>query len=959
MTSVKEQQLSKVTDHPVNTYIGTLANGLTVYMSVNQEEPRIQTQVAVKAGFQDDPDDATGLAHYLEHMMFKGSDRIGTQNWEAESRLLEQIEALYEEHRHTSDKAEKQRLYTRIDELSTQAAQYAVPNEYDKLLSAIGAKGTNAYTSFDQTVFLNDIPANELEKWLKIESERFRKLVLRLFHTELETVYEEFNMRNQDTDQVKIFDALFQSLFKEHYYGRQPAIGKPEHLKNPSMREVYKFFNTYYAPNNMAICLSGDLEPEQTFDLVARYFGDYEPVELPEQNVAEEAPFNQPVESEVWGNEAENVTLAFRLGGAKSRDAKIMKVLEGVLFNQKAGLVDLDLNQQQEVMQALVGFIPLRDYSLLIMNALPKEGQTLAEAQSLLLEEVEKVKKGQFEDWLVEAVINDLRLDQKYQLETNKGRSEAFVDAFTNDIPWESYINQLEELKQITKDDIVNFARENLDQNYAVIYKQQGQDPNVVRLEKPPITPVELNREVRSDFFREVEAIPSGTLTPRFLDFDEDMHASHLRDQIPFYHIKNPINDTFKLYYIFDMGSDHDLEMALALQYLPYLGTDRYSPQGIRQAFYHLGLTYQTDVKKDQAYIYLEGLEESLQAGVELFEHLLRHVQADADALSDLVANIIKEREDEKADKKVILREGMVNYGKYGPYNPFTNRFSREALMEQDAEQLVKRIQGLTGFQHRIFYYGQKNPEYVKPILADHHPAYDSLKPVPDSSPYQEQSTAENRVYFVDYDMVQSEMVLLSRDETYRKELTPYISLFNEYFGGGLSSIVYQEIRESKALAYTAFSYLTQPRTYRDSHYLLAYIGTQADKLKEALDALKHLMNAMPESSQQFESARHSVMKRIASERITRTKVFWAFEENRRRGVDYDLRKDVYETMQAITFEDLKQFYQQHVKGKTFHYLVLGSKENLDFDLLRSIGPIEELSLDQLFNDEGPKEEAR
>ncbi len=951
MVTVKEKQLTQVSSQPINTYIGNLPNGLTIYMSVNSEEPRIQTQIAVKAGFQDDPDDATGLAHYLEHMMFKGSDRIGTQNWEEESPLLAQIEELYEQHRQTNDLEEKKNIYTRIDELSTQAAQYAVPNEYDKLISAIGAKGTNAYTSFDQTVFLNDIPANELEKWLKIESERFRKLVLRLFHTELETVYEEFNMRNQDTDQVKIFDALFQALFGRHDYGRQPAIGKPEHLKNPSMREVYKFFNTHYAPNNMAICLSGDLDPEKTFDLVEQYFGDYQPVEQPEQNVPTEAPFEKPVEKEVWGNETENVTLAFRLGGANSRDAKIMKVLEGILFNQKAGLVDLNLNQKQQVMQALVGFIPLKDYSLLIMNALPKTGQSLQEAGDLLLEEIEKIKKGQFDDWLVEAVINDLRLNQKYQLETNKGRSEAFVDAFTNEIPWESYINQLEELKQITKDDIVNFARENLDQNFAVIHKKQGTDPNVVRLEKPPITPVILNREARSDFFREVQEIPSGELEPRFLDFNRDIQQSVFRGQIPFYYIPNPINDTFQLHFIFDMGSDHDLELSLALQYLPYLGTDQYSPEAIRQEFFRLGLNYKTDVQKDKACVYLQGLEESLEKGIALFEHLLHNVQANAEALDDLIASFIKEREDEKADKQVILKEGLVNYGKYGSKNPFTNRFSREALAKQEAEKLVQRIHALSSYEHRIFYYGQKSHDHVKSQLADYHPEFENLHNIPEPNRYQEQSTDQSQVYLVDYDMVQSEMVLLSKDEKYNKDLTPYISLFNEYFGGGLSSIVYQEIRESKALAYTAFSFFTLPRTYQDSHYLLSYIGTQADKLGDALDALKKLMSELPESQQQFESARHSVMKRIASERITRTQIFKAFEENRRRGVDYDLRKDVYEKMQTVTFEELKAYYDQHVKGKNFHYLVLGSKENIDFNLLKSIGPVQELSLDALFND--------
>ena len=175
---------------PLNTIIYTLDNGLKVYMSINQDEPRIQTNIAVNTGSKQDPSDATGLAHYLEHMLFKGTSKIGTVDWEKESKELKKISDLYEERRGVTVEDERKEIYHQIDSISSVAATYAVANEYDKMISSLGAKGTNAYTSLERTVYINDIPSNELEKWLLIESERFGELVLRLFHTELETVYE-------------------------------------------------------------------------------------------------------------------------------------------------------------------------------------------------------------------------------------------------------------------------------------------------------------------------------------------------------------------------------------------------------------------------------------------------------------------------------------------------------------------------------------------------------------------------------------------------------------------------------------------------------------------------------------------------------------------------------------------------------------------------------------------------
>jgi len=944
------RQYQPIANDPLNTRIYTLDNGLKIYLTVNKNEPRIQTHIAVKAGFKDDPDDTTGLAHYLEHMMFKGSDRIGTNNWEQEGPLINEITELFEKHRQTSDPEEKKKLYTRIDELSYEAASYAIPNEYDKLISMIGAKNTNAYTAFDQTVFMNDIPANELSRWLKIESERFRKLVLRLFHTELETVYEEYNMRNQDSDKIKVFDALFDGLFLEHKYGRQPSIGKPEHLKNPSMQAVYDFFSTYYVPNNMAICLSGDLDPDQTVDLIDQYFGDYKPGKLPDRQKPKEPHLTKSVQTAVWGNEAANFTMAYKADGFGSYESRVLRVIGSLLYNQRAGLIDLNVNQNQQVMEAIGDYLGLEDHSLLLFNGVPHQDQSLEQVKQHILKQVENIRQGNFDDWLIEAVINDLKLKQIQQYESNLGRSEAFVDAFTNGVDWEDYVNEINKLETITKEDVIAFANENLKDNYVAVFKHQGEDPDTFRIEKPPITPLKLNRKDQSSFFKEVEAMEVGALEPKFLNFEQDLYQDQFNDQIPFYYVQNNLNETFKFYYIFDMGRIHDPVLPVAIRYLPFLGTHDMSPQEVHKEFFRLGLSFDVSVTKDQVKVHLEGLEENLEAGIKLFEYLLANARPNDQTFKSLIANILKKREDTKSDKNVILKEALLNYAKYGPTNPFSYRLSNEQLYKLDPQDLVDYIKSLNQYPHRIFYYGQMPPSQVKSITQQYHPQFDHLKPIPQKQQFEESTFDQNDVYLVDYNMVQSEMVLLSRDETFNKANVPYIMLLNEYFGGGLSSIVFQEIRESKALAYAAFSFLTTPHEKQDSHYVIGYVGTQSDKLKEASGALENLMGDLPYAKEQFDGAKGAVLKRLESERVNGPDIFWTYEEARKRGLDYDLRQEIYETVQSLDFKAIKMFFDHHIKGKYFNYLILGSKEHLDLNELNALGKLQELDLETVFN---------
>ena len=392
------------------------------------------------------------------------------------------------------DEKNRNRVYAQIDSVSGLAAKFAIANEYDKMVSGIGAKGTNAYTSAESTVYVNDIPSNQLEKWLSIESERFRNPVFRLFHTELEAVYEEKN-RGLDNDGRKMFEAMLSGLFQKHTYGTQTTIGTVEHLKNPSLTEIRKYFNKYYVPNNMAICLSGDFDPDQVIVWINEKFGSFERKNDPEFTPGVEEPITSPIIKEVYGPDVERVYLAFRFPGIEERETQVMRLIDMVLSNSQAGLVDLNLNQQQKVLNASCFPYTLKDYSTHILYGTPKEGQSLDEVKDLLLTEVEKVKNGLFPDWLLPAIISDMKLEKIKKLENNSSRANEFVQSFILDIEWEEYIKELEVLESITKEEVMEVANKYYQDNYVMVRKNSGEDKTVRKVTKPAITPVEVNRE--------------------------------------------------------------------------------------------------------------------------------------------------------------------------------------------------------------------------------------------------------------------------------------------------------------------------------------------------------------------------------------------------------------------------------------------------------------------------------
>ena len=925
----------------VRIYI--LKNGLKVYLAQNFDAPKIQTYIPVKTGSNNDPSDNTGLAHYLEHMMFKGTSKLGSSNWEKEKPLLDEISNLYEQHKAETDPEKKEIIYKKIDEVSQEASKFAIANEYDKAISSLGANGTNAHTWLDETVYKNNIPNNELEKWLKIEKERFSDLTLRLFHTELEAVYEEFN-RAQDNDARLVNYELMDALFPKHPNGQQTTLGKSEHLKNPSMVAIHKYFDEYYVPNNYAMVLVGDLEFEKTIQLIDQYFGTFKYRELPLKKVVAEEPMSKIAERVVKSPSTERLQLAWRTDSYGTKGFRLADLVANILTNSgESGLIDLNINQSQKALRAIAYATPFKNYGTFSMVIVPKIDQTLEEAKKLLLDQIEIVKKGDFPDWLISAITNDFKIQKLKAFETADGLATALYGTFINNQSWEEELNDLNEYAQITKEEIINFANDFFKDNYAVVKKEKGINENLIRVENPGITPIKINKESQSEFLKEILAEKSTEIMPDFIDYKKTILTDEIEGKKVSF-VENKYNNIAQTHFIFPFGGDHDKELGLATQVLQYLGTPDFTPEKLHQEFYKLGISNDFRTAPDQLIISLSGLEENMPQGIQLLKNWLQNAKPDQDVYEENVKTILESREVAKKDKGRIMT-ALSNYAKFGKESRFTDVVSEERLHQIKSEEMTQKIHDLLFMPYQIFFYGNNFNNFkscVKPFIEK-----ETVK-ISDKKIYSEPA-AEGKVYFTNYDMVQTEMSKVAKGKNVNLKNFGKVNVFNEYFGRGLSSIVFQEIRESKSLAYSAYVSYIANAELNHPDYVTTYIGTQANKLAIAVEAMDELMENLPQIPAQFENAKNAALKQIQAGRVNRTNIFFNQLNLKKLGIDYDLRKDIYQEIEKLSLADLTSFYNDNLKPLKYNTAIIGKKENLDLIAMKKMGEFYEVSLEEIF----------
>lgn len=935
-----------VNNDPVKARFYTLKNGLTVILSPTKKDPRIQCYIAVKAGSKTDPATHTGLAHYLEHMMFKGTDQYGTLDWAKEKPELDKINDLYEQYNQTTDPIKRKEIYRQIDSVSGVASKYSIANEYDKMMSSMGAQGTNAFTSFEQTVYTDDVPASSLDKYIAVQAERFRDLELRIFHTELEAVYEEKN-RSIDNDGRKVSEKLFATLFPHHNYGLQTTIGTIEHLKNPSLVEIRKYFNTYYVPNNMGIIMSGDFDADETIKKIDKAFSFMQNKPVPKYTFTPETPIAAPIIKEVVGPDAESVTMGFRLPGNKDKDVQMAELVGQMLTNGKAGLMDLNLVKKQKLLRASAFAYTLIDYSILYMSGNATQGQTLEQVKELMLGEIDNLKKGNFDDDLIMSIVNNQKKAAILASETYSSRANRLMDAFTSELNWQEQVAYVENLSKIKKKDIVDFANKYFGDNYVAVFKRKGEDPNIVKVEKPAITAVETNTTKQSPFVRAINNMPSTPVSPVWVNYKTDLQKSTLGPARILY-VKNTDNSIFRLRYRFDMGTWNNRKLGIAAQYLSFLGTEKQSAEDISKAFYKIACSFNVSAGAEYTTVVIEGLQDNFEKAVSLFETLLADCKPDEAALTALKARIAKSRTDAKANKAAILN-GLTQYARYGADNPFNYALTAAELESITATELVNLLHSLHQYKHQVLYYGPAELSALKTGLIRLHKIPAQFAKAPAQKVFTPATQNKNSVLFTDYKMVQAETRWIRNSELYDANKEAEVAIFNNYFGGGMGAVVFQTIRESKALAYSTYAVYVTPEKKTEPYYTIAYVGSQADKFNEAVTAMNELLNDLPSIESNFEFAKSSLKKDIETQRITQDGIIFNFLDAEQKGLTDDLRKKKYAAIDKLSFAQVKDFHSHYIAHKPYTYVVLAAEDKVKMEDLNKMGDVKKLSLEEVF----------
>ena len=948
--AAKAPVATSVPGDPMATQCYTLSNGLKVFLSVNHQSPRISAHIAVRTGSRNDPAETTGLAHYLEHLMFKGTKQFGTSNYEAERALLDTIEARYEHYRLVKDPERRRVLYHEIDSISQLAAKYNIPNEYDKLMAGIGGIGTNAYTSTDVTCYTEDIPANEVDRWARIQSDRFQNMVIRGFHTELEAVYEEYNIGIAN-DQWKLFEAMNAKMFPTHPYGTQTTIGTQEHLKNPSITNIKNYFNNYYCPNNVAICMAGDFDPDEVITILERHFGSWKPNnKLTRPEFAPLKPITTPIDTTVVGQEAEFVALGWRFGAGNSLQNDTVDIIAEMLSNGTAGLIDLNLNQPMKIMGAGAYSDQMTDYSMLMLMGYPNEGQSLEEVRALMLGELDKLRKGDFDDDLLVSVINNNKLNYLRALDNNGARTRQLVNAYINHVDWAQEVGKLDRMAGMTKEQIVAFAnRHLLDNNFVCVYKRMGEDTTAKKIDKPQITPIPTNRDMKSDFVRNILSEVVEPIQPQFVDYSKEMTVGQTSKKLPLLYKHNDLDDLFSLTYKYDFGNTADNRYETALGYLDFLGTKKMSATEFKQRLYKLACNISMNVSDNETYLTLSGLSENMPEALKLVEDLMQNAQVDEEAYRSMVDLIIKSRNDAKQNQEECFNR-LNEYGMYGPRNSYTNIMSAQQLRDTKPAELLALVKGLRGMEHTVMYYGPMTEKELSKCLKKVHKTPKHLAAIPVGTPYMEQTTPRTEILLAPYEAKNIYMVQYHNKGTqWAPEHAATINLFNEYFGGGMNGIVFQELRESRGLAYSAAAYYRQPYEKGHPEYAMTYIITQNDKMMDCVREFNNIVGTIPQSEAAFALAKESLMKKLASRRTVRGGVLNSYIAAKRLGLDYDINSVVYNQLPNLKLNDIVKFEQQSMANKPYRYLILGDEKELDIKGLEKIAPIHRLTLEEIF----------
>ena len=919
-----------------------LENGLTVWLNEDHSQPKVFGAVVVKAGAKDCPD--TGIAHYFEHMMFKGTDRIGTLDYESEKVLLDSIAMKYDELAMTEDTAARTRLQKEINELSIRSSEYVIPNEFNRLINRFGGSGLNAATSYDATIYFNTFSPQYMVQWAEINSERLINPVFRLFQSELETVYEEKNMYG-DFIGGQVMDTLMTRYFGPHPYA-YPIIGSTKNLKNPRLTEMHKFFEDYYVASNMALILSGDFDAQQVMPILEKAFSRIRSGNAPKQEKVMLPPFN--------GRETMKVKfpipfikamgLGFRGVSANHEDQVALNIAVNLLNNANGtGYLD-KLMVEHKLMGALAINESMNEAGILAVAIMPKLLiQSYSSAEKMVWDEINRVKNGDFSD----EMFNSLKLEQKRQyassLENIDSRATIMMNLFSQGKSWNDYLNEVARIESITKEDVVRVAQKYFSNNYLCVTKSTGKYPKD-NLPKPAFSPVvPRNADASSSYAKQLEKIPEQQVAPRIIDFEKDVKTSKLTPLVTLYTTPNPLNDIFTLNISYGIGALEQPELMQLTNYLQLLGTESLSFEQFRSRLQSIGSTLAFDVTPDAFVLKVTGFDNHIDETMELVGDFIRHAKADDKKLRQIV-------DDAKVSEKAFFKSGdnvasaLLEQVKYGDQSRYLRKLSLSQIKKLKGKDMLAIYDKVRSVQCDLHYCGTLPVEKVIGTIRQHLPLERTT--VASNSPYYRELKQYDRptVFFIDMpDMAQSIVYGYVKGDPVDDKASRHASrLFSVYFGGDMSSLMFQEIREFRSFAYrTSGRYQLPNHAHKGTAgSFTAMLSTQSDKTLDALGVLDSLIREMPLKPERMEAVKQTLVNRINNDYPPFRNLSEKVASARMEGFDRDPAEEFLRDIATMDMQDISRFYREQISGRPVVYVIAGNRKHIDMKKLAEYGTI-------------------
>lgn len=919
-----------------------LENGLTVWLNEDHSQPKVFGAVVVKAGAKDCPD--TGIAHYFEHMMFKGTDRIGTLDYESEKVLLDSIAMKYDELAMTEDTAARARLQKEINELSIRSSEYVIPNEFNRLINRFGGSGLNAATSYDATIYFNTFSPQYMVQWAEINSERLINPVFRLFQSELETVYEEKNMYG-DFIGGQVMDTLMARYFGPHPYA-YPIIGSTKNLKNPRLTEMHKFFEDYYVASNMALILSGDFDAQQVMPILEKAFSRIRSGNAPKQEKVMLPPFN--------GRETMKVKfpipfikamgLGFRGVSANHEDQVALNIAVNLLNNANGtGYLD-KLMVEHKLMGALAINESMNEAGILAVAIMPKLLiQSYSSAEKMVWDEINRVKNGDFSD----EMFNSLKLEQKRQyassLENIDSHATIMMDLFSQGKSWNDYLNEVARIESITKEDVVRVAQKYFSNNYLCVTKSTGKYPKD-NLPKPAFSPVvPRNADASSSYAKQLEKIPEQQVAPRIIDFEKDVKTSKLTPLVTLYTTPNPLNDIFTLNISYGIGALEQPELMQLTNYLQLLGTESLSFEQFRSRLQSIGSTLAFDVTPDAFVMKVTGFDNHIDETMELVGDFIRHAKADDKKLRQIV-------DDAKVSEKAFFKSGdnvasaLLEQVKYGDQSRYLRKLSLSQIKKLKGKDMLAIYDKVRSVQCDLHYCGTLPVEKVIGTIRQHLPLERTT--VASNSPYYRELKQYDRptVFFIDMpDMAQSIVYGYVKGDPVDDKASRHASqLFSVYFGGDMSSLMFQEIREFRSFAYrTSGRYQLPNHAHKGTAgSFTAMLSTQSDKTLDALGVLDSLIREMPLKPERMEAVKQTLVNRINNDYPPFRNLSEKVASARMEGFDRDPAEEFLRDIATMDMQDISRFYREQISGRPVVYVITGNRKHIDMKKLAEYGTI-------------------